>query len=202
MSGKVGTAEKVGIDYPPDHDALRCFGSYRVLEAYAHHADEDVFEDTRKRVSIAMRRFPEFGGEAITIAAREPWDHKLGRADMRNRIVYLPTEHASSWITVYHELAHLAIQIRDERGDDVAPSSERYTGLFGVARMPTEHVDEQRIPYFECSYCRTPEYLPVVARHALAYRQAHHDYHQQAIRWLEAEDDLPDEDPEFPEAIR
>lgn len=203
MSGEVAEPHRVGIDLPDDHDALRAGSAYRLLEAYAHHAEEDIYEDTRARVSIAMQKFPEFASETISIAAREPWDDKLGRANMRNRIVYLPTEHASTFVTVFHELAHLAIQIRDEQGKDVAPSSERYTGLFGVARMPSERVDECRIPYFGdgSDYAVEGEALPRVAAHALAYRQNNHDYHQQALRWLHGEEPLPERDPIYPEAI-
>ena len=135
MSGKVGIAEKVGIDLPDDHDALRSFGGYRLLEAYGKHADEDVFKDTRKRVSIAMRRFPEFGGETITIAAREPWDEKLGRADMRNRIVYLPTEHASSWTTVYHQQATGGSKPRTTCPTKTPSSRRRYDdAAYGIIR--------------------------------------------------------------------
>jgi hypothetical protein len=199
-AGEVGEATTVGIDYPDD-DAVRGVGGFRLLESYGREANEAVCDDTRKRVPMTMKQFPELAGDVVTVACRQPWDRKLGRADMRNRIVWLPAEHASSFITVYHELAHLAIQVLDERGADVAPSSERYTGLFGVARMPPNHVDEQRIPYFDVDYSVSKEQLPAVAGHALEYRQSNHDYHQQAIRWLTGEESIPDADPEYPEAI-
>jgi hypothetical protein len=200
-ASKVGEATTVGIDYPNDHHALRGVGGFRLLESYGREASQAVCDDTRKRIPLAMKRFPELAGDTVTVACRQPWDTKLGRADMRNRIVWLPADHASTFITVYHELAHLAIQILDEDGHDVAPSSERYTGLFGIARMPPGHVDEQRIPYFDIDYTVSKEQLPAVADHALAYRQSNHDYHQQAIRWLTGEEGLPEDDPAYPEAI-
>jgi len=200
-AGEVGKATSVGIDYPDDHDAVRGFANVRILESYGREASTAVYDDTRKRVPMAMKQFPELTSETVTVACREPWDTKLGRADMTNRIIYLPADHASTFTTVYHELAHLAIQILDERGEDVAPSSERYTGLFGMARMPRDYVDEHRIPYFNVDYAVEKSRLPEVATHALAYRQDHHDYHQQAIRWLEGEDPIPDAGPDYPEAI-
>lgn len=177
------THEDLPEGYQNDPAPSTLTGSFRVLEVFDDRASDAVARHTRECLTRALQDYPELAGETVTVACRQEWDDKLGRADMLNRIVYLPTDHATSFITLYHELAHLAVQVRDERGEDVPPSSEEYAGLLGVSRMPPERIDEDRVPYFGEPDLSKDEW-PGVCQDALEYREKHHAYIKQAQQWL------------------
>ena len=166
--------------------------SFRVLGAFDRVATADVRERVRTVVGRALEDFPELAGETVTIARRMEWDDHLGRADMVSRIVYLPPDHPTSFVTAYHELAHLAIQVHAEQDADVPVTSEEFCGLFGVSRMSPALIDEWRIPYFDEPEIEK-ELWPDVCLQALQYRLENHDYVKQAGRWLTGEDELPSE---------
>ena len=58
-------------------------------------------------------------------------------------------------------------------------TSEEFCSIFAMSRMPPELIDENRIPYLGIP--KIPiEYVPVLCKKALEYREKHRDY----IRWL------------------
>lgn len=170
---------------PPDEGKYQ-FGRFRVLESFGRAAGQDILDDLRTRVAQVLEDFPELRGETVTIARHQDWDDKLGRADLLNRIVYLPHETRTSYITTYHELGHLAVQVRDERGEDVPTTSEEYCSLLAMTKMPVDRIDENRIPYFGTPGIEKAEWPGVCAR-ALEYREDNRDYIQQAREWLEVD---------------
>ncbi|QLH82473.1 hypothetical protein [Halosimplex pelagicum] len=183
------SVERVRIEHECDGQEVVGFGAYRVLETFDDAASEGVREDVRNRVARAMEDFPELAHEVVTVVRLDPDfepDDVNGRAGMSNRLVYLPAEERSWMMTVYHELAHLAIHIRDTKGDDVPPTSEEYCSIFAVARMPPELIERNYI-----SYLGEPgppqEEWPEICRRALAYREengANSHYIQRAREWL------------------
>lgn len=92
---------------------------------------------------------------------------------------------------MYHELAHLAIQVKYERGDDVPRTSEEFCSLFQLTRQPVDRLDEDRVPYFGEPVV-DPSAWAGVAEAALSYREDHHDYVKQARAWLHGDDPLPE----------
>jgi hypothetical protein len=176
-------SKRVSIEYPDEDDAMLGFGAFRILESFGAAANGRTLDSVRTAVGRALKDFPALAGETVTIARRQPWDDKLGRADMRNRIIYLPDDRPTSYTTAYHELGHLAIQVRDERGEDVPTTSEEYCSLFALSKMPVELIDEARVPYFPDPEIPEEEW-PDVAAAALAYREEHRNYIQQAQKWF------------------
>lgn len=183
------STERVSIWHEVDGQDLVGDGAYRVLETFDSAADTDATpfsKHIRRQMQRALQDFPELVGEVVTVARLRPDDLENGtnaRAGMLNRIVYVPTERPTSFATIYHELGHLAIQIRDERGEDVPTTSEEYCSIFSVARMPPELVDEEYIAYLGSP--RVPqEKWPNICQQALEYRENHRNYIQQCKKWL------------------
>lgn len=180
------SSEKVEIPHERDGESVIGFGAYRVLESFDRAASEDLRDDVRRRLHRAMRDFPELAHETVTVARLDPDrtpDGVTGQAGVLNRLVYLPTEHHSSMQTVYHELAHLAIEIQDEQGEDVPTTSEEYCSILAVSRMPADLIERDDISYLGQPSVPQSEW-PEICQRALEYREEHHDYIQQCKQWL------------------
>lgn len=184
-------SQRVGIPYD---DVGMGFGAFRVLETFGAAVDEQheqIIEDLKSKHATALKQFPALSGETINIGLIDPDADAHGRARVRNNIVLYPPDRFTSLMTVYHELGHLAIHHRDQRGEDVATTSENFCSIFSVARMPPDHIDEDRIPYLGQPSVPKSEW-PEICRQALEYREDHHNYIQQCNEWLGVNDQEAD----------
>lgn len=161
----------------------RGLGAYRVIGSVERDLDEDELSNLKKRLGYALEHFPELNGRTVTVA-KKPEDHSwYAEADLNNDIIHLPTHEPCPYITICHELSHLAIKRLDDRGRDVPPSSEEFCSIFGVARMPPDRIDRSRIAYL--GYPDVPrQQWPTICRRALDYREQHRNYIQKAQEWL------------------
>lgn len=162
------------------------YGSFRVLETFDRAADgphEPLRQDVREKISRALKDFPELANETVTVGRLDEDSDAKGRAWFNNRLVFLPTDSTTSFVTMYHELAHLAIAVRNECGEDVPITSERYCSILSVSRMPTELIDEDRIPYLGEPEVPKREW-PSICRRSLEYREDHHAYIKKCQEWL------------------
>ena len=160
-----------------------------MLETWDDHASgelEPLREDVRTRLPRALEDWPELSAETVTVARLDPKHDDTNvnaQAGMVNRIIYLPANTVTSWVTFYHELGHLAIQVRNENGADLPHTSEEFCSIFSMARMPKSLVDTDYVPYLGRPALR-PQRWPYVCQKALDYRENHRDYIQQAKDWL------------------
>lgn len=177
----------VDLDLPYQEDRdLVDIGSYRVLETFDEGCEgpyEPLRRDIRGKVRRALQDFPELADKTVTVGRLDPGDDVNGRAWFYNLIVNFPTDRRTPHMTVYHELGHLAIHVRDCRGEDVPITSEEFCSIFSVARMPPQLIDRDRISYLGEPEKR-PERWPDICRKALQYREDNHDYIKQCQRWL------------------
>jgi len=90
-------------------------------------------------------------------------------------VICLPPDRATTNITLWHELGHVAIRVRYEDGEDVARTSEEFCSIYSVARMSPGVIDEDRIPYLGEPSAPAEEW-PGICRRALEYREDHYDY--------------------------
>lgn len=157
--------------------------AYRVLDTVDEAADSETAEWIRHTVGRAKQDFPELHGTVVTVGRIPDSDFAYARAFVTNNIIMLPADHRTPWDTVYHELGHLAIQHLAADGDDVPTTSEEFCSLFSVARMPVERIERSDIDYLGEPSVPKAEW-PDICERALAYREEHHDYIQQAKRWL------------------
>jgi hypothetical protein len=170
------------------NEALVPTASFRVLQSVAHRLTDEEVTDLKRRVGEALNHFPALAGQTVTVACRRnpetehnAWN-PYASADAVNRLIRVPTHERTTNVTLYHELAHLAIEIEDEHGADVPTSSEEFCSLYAIARQPPDLIDEDRIPYLgqpDPPKARWPE----IARRALEYREEHHAYIKQAREW-------------------
>lgn len=178
---------------PDDHVPFETgitVGVYRVLDSVEKRLSEEELRDLKQRLGTALRNFDRLDGETVTVACRENPDREehsrwnpYASADPVNRLIRVPTHERCTNVTLFHELAHLAIEIADEGGADVPTSSEEFCSLYAIARQPPDLIDEVRIPYF--GEPEVPkERWPDLSEKALEYRKNHHAYIKQARQWL------------------
>ncbi|WP_324757068.1 hypothetical protein [Haloarcula montana] len=181
--------EKAPISYDEHGEDVVGLGAYRVLETFTDAAadtDEAIVEDVRRKMRRALQDYPALAHKTVTIGRLDPDEDVLGRARFWNLLVLYPTDRYTSFQTVYHELAHLAIHIRDQRGEDVPPTSEEFCSIFAIARMPPEFLDEDRIAYLGHPSAPQKEW-PEICERALEYRDengVNSHYIQRAREWL------------------
>jgi len=164
--------------------------SYRVLRSVEKRLTDEEVTDLKSRLAAALDHFPALAGQTVTVACRHNPDREkhsrwnpYASADPVNRLIRVPTHERTTNVTLFHELAHLAIEIEGERGQDVPTSSEEFCSLYAIARQPPALIDKVRIPYL--GHPDQPkEEWPRLARKALEYRENHHAYIQKARQWL------------------
>jgi len=165
-------------------------GSFRVLRSVETRLTDEEVTDLKHRLGEAIPHFTALGGQTVTVACRMNPDREkhtrwnpYASADPVNRLIRVPTHERTTNVTLFHELAHLAIEIEGERGADVPTSSEEFCSLYAIARQPADLIDEHRIPYL--GHPDQPkEEWPRLARKALEYRENHHAYIQKARQWF------------------
>lgn len=186
--------ETVRIDFGDDSEAIAASAAFRILETFAAAAQETpkpVAEDVRTRMEYALQDFPELAHETINVGWLDPDATEerdvVGRARPRNNMVLLPADRLSSFMTIYHELGHLAIEQLDEDGGDAPTTSEEFCSIFSVARMPADLIDEDYIGYLGEPSVPQGEW-PDICQRALEYREDNHNYIQQAKAWLRVDE--------------
>ena len=158
-------------------------GNFRVLDSVKADLDDETLRQLQQRVHGALKDFPELDGTTVTVAKMDPDKGYYAWADWINDIIHVPTYELCPWITIYHELGHLAIRVLNDRGEDVPITSEEFCSIFSVARMPADRIDRSRIAYL--GYPSIPrEEWPETCQRALDYRENNHNYVQKCTEWL------------------
>lgn len=185
--------DTVSIPHDRDGDDVVGMGSYRVLETFDSRADEDLRTDLREKTKLALKDYPELAGKTVTIGRIDPDQDASAQAFFHNLLTVYHTDRFPSIQTVYHELAHLAIFVQHERGEDVPLSSERYCSIVAVSRMPVRYLEHDNRE--DISYLGEPsvpkEEWPEICERALKYRAdrgANSHYIKRCQEWLEIED--------------
>lgn len=150
------------------------YASYRILRTYADKLSEKDLDIVREQLPPALRSFPALNGHTVSVGRIPPSVELRGdpvaRARPWNHLIELPIDGPPSNMTLWHELAHLAIYQRYRDGDDsVSRTSEEYTSLYAVARMEPDQIFSDRIPYFGEPDAPADEW-PRIATDALWYR--------------------------------
>ncbi|KOX93278.1 hypothetical protein AMR74_16555 [Halorubrum tropicale] len=165
--------------------------SYRVLESLRSRVEYDL-GDLRDQLKLACEHYPQLGGRTVTVASRRSpgADHSHftphASAEPLNRIIRLPVETRPSYQTVFHELAHLEIYERERFGAALPASSEEFTSIYTVARMPHDVLYRDDIAYLGEPSAPKDEW-PAICRQALEYRDrngANSHYIKRCREWL------------------
>ncbi|WP_434521272.1 hypothetical protein [Halorubrum sp. AS12] len=162
--------DTVAVEYECEGRDAVGTAAWRILENYAEHADDDILETITRRLPIALPDFPALAHETVNIGILYENADAAAQAFGYNRLLCLPPESYITNITLWHELGHVAIRVRHERGEDVSKTSEEYCSIFSVARMPPEAIDDDRIPYLGEPDVDRAEW-PRICRAALEYRE-------------------------------
>jgi len=148
-----------------------------LLKSMDRHIEKDT---VRLRIEMALKHFPELQDETIYVGILRENDDAEGRANTHNRIIMFRPDKVPTFVTVFHELMHLAIEKVNENGGKL-PKTEEFCSIAAMARMPPELVDEDAIPYIGVPKIPIPMSLyPELCRNALEYRKRRRDY----VRWL------------------
>lgn len=174
---------------PHERDSRSVTGAaeWRVLEPFAAKADDDVLESVRERLPVALRDFPVLAHGTINVGVLYEQSNAFAQAFGHNRLICLPPDEQTTNVTLWHELGHVAIRVRYERGENVSKTSEEFCSIFAVARMPPEAIDETYVPYLGEPDVSSEEW-PEICRRALAYREergVNSHYIQKCKKWLE-----------------
>lgn len=175
--------DTVSIPGSENTDFITGRGAWRILEPAADAASDEWLDAMRTMVPTAMKQFPELASETVSVGQIPDTDFAYARAFVNNNVVLFPTDHRPPYDTVYHELAHLAIERLAERGEDVPTTSEEYCSILAVSRMPPGHIERSDIDYLGEPTVPSDRW-PAICERALEYREEHHDYIQQCRRWL------------------
>lgn len=151
---------------------------------FLRSVDRHLFkEELSQKVKEAVKYFPELENETIYVGILDNKDYADGRADSVNRIIKFRIDVKPTYVTIFHELMHVAIRIMHERGEKVPLHSEEFCSISAMARMPPELIDEDSIPYIGTP--KVPKHLiPRICGEALEYRKHHRDYIQKCKEWL------------------
>lgn len=166
--------------YQPD---LGVSGSYRILGSVERGLADEHLPTLKQRISHALNQYPELAEYTITVGKKREEDKWYAEADWTNDIIYLPTHELCPYVTISHELSHLAIKNLKEDDQDVPVTSEEFCSIFTIARMKHENIDRSDI-----SYLGKPtvpkEKWPEICQRALDYREDNRNYIQKCKQWL------------------
>lgn len=186
------STDKVNIPSGEDDKWVMGRGAFRILEAYGRALSDDTLEYLRHMMTGALTNFPELGGETVSVGHIPETDFAHARAFVKNRIICLPgydPGHRPFWDLLYHELAHVAIEVRWENGEDVPHTSEEYCSILAVSRMPTHRIERDDIDYLGEPAVPKDEW-PDICQRALDYRREHgagSHYIKRCRAWLGVE---------------
>lgn len=177
-------SDRATAPQPPGH------ATYHLLPTYTKTLSEDGLATVRRQLPPALQAFPTLDGCTVLIGRLPPSIEIRGdpvaRAQPTHRLVELPVGEPPSNLTLFHELAHLAIYELHWDGEDLPRTSEEFTSLYALARMPPDLIFRDDIPYFG-SVAAPADDWPAIARDALAYRDEHganSHYIQRAREWF------------------
>jgi len=157
--------------------------SYRVLDTVERELSDPRLQWLKKAVGYAAGQYETLQGETVTVARIPDNDFAYARAFVTNRIIMLPTEHRVDWDTIYHELAHLAIEIQSENGRDVPVTSEEYCSIYATTAIEPSLIERDSIMYLGEPSVPKDEWAGICER-ALEYREENRDYIKQCKEWL------------------
>lgn len=180
------STEKVSIPSGEDEDFICSLGAYRVLESYGYAVEKETVDSVKRMMKGALTHYPELAGKTVNVGVIPDTDFAYARAFVKNWFIALPAYEDGRrpvWDLVYHELAHIAIEVRYERGEDVPHTSEEYCSLFALSRMPDHRIERDDIDYIGEPSVPKEEW-PGICERALGYREDHHNYIQKAREWL------------------
>lgn len=175
--------ERVTISSPESETPWDAMAAWRILERFGAVADGDVLVSVRNRLPRAMQSFPALAHQTVNVGVLYENADARAQAFGYNRLICLPPDERTTNVTLWHELGHVAIRVRHERGEDVAKTSEEYCSIYSMARMPPNAIDEQRVPYLGEPTVPEERY-PEICRRALKYREENRNYIQQCKEWL------------------
>lgn len=183
---------EIPLEEHTDGELIAGHAGYRLLESVGRETDEQWREDTKRILHKALPYFPELAGRTITVGVLDP-DHPRfeAQADWWNDLVTFTPEYRPWVDTVFHELAHLAIWIQYQDGKDVPRTSEPYTSLLAISRMPPDWIERSDIAYLGTPQIPSADW-PETCEVALAYRAANgpgSHYVKEAKRLLAVEDE-------------
>lgn len=159
-------------------------GHYRVLGSVERDLPEKELSNLKRRLQHALYQYPELDSITVTVGKKREEDEWFAEADWTNDIILLPTHTTCPYVTICHELSHLAIKKHKERGEDVPITSEEFCSIFTIARMKPERIDRSDISYLGKPEVPKDEW-PEICQRALEYREDHRNYIQQCKEWLE-----------------
>lgn len=156
---------------------------YRILDTVAEALTDQQLKWVKHMVGEAIKDFEELQGTTITVGQIPDTDFAYARAFVTNRIIMVPTDHRPDWDVVYHEIAHVAIKVLSELGEDVPTSSEEYCSIYATTKIDPEQIERDGVMYLG-EPTVPKEQWPEICERALEYRENNRDYIQQCKRWL------------------
>lgn len=164
--------------------------TFRLLDVYTTTLDGDGVSHVRRRIQAALKAFPALEGHTVTVGRIPPSVEMrrdpVARAHPYNHLIELPIGEPPTNMTLFHEIAHLAIYQRYEDGEGLPRTSEEFTSLYALRRMQPGQIYDDRIPYFGEVDAPKDEW-PTIADRALDYRDengANSHYLQRAREWF------------------
>lgn len=162
---------------------------YRVLKPATWHWPEEKVTAIHKRVYRAIQGYPELEGCTVNVGVMHDSTSVNGRADWYNHLIKFPSNgEIPSNVTVWHEVAHIACHKAANDGSDHSYSSEEFTSILAMSRMPVELIDEDRIPYINSNPTAPKHLYSEICSAALDYREENgknSHYIKQCNEWLE-----------------
>jgi len=126
-----------------------------------------------RKLEVALKYFPELEDETIYVGALPEKAIADAVAEPMDMIIRFNPRVKPTYVTIFHELAHLAIFKRVELGEKLPRWSEKYTSIFAMSRIPPELIDEERIPAVTNFPKHKKHLIPELCRKALEYRERH-----------------------------
>ena len=109
----------------------------------------------------------------------------LATVNPSNQIIFWRLDDEPTYITAFHEIAHIAVYLHNKTATEKWPKTEEFASIFAISRMPPELVDEARVPYIGVINEPDKGKLPELCRKALEYRNKGHNYIQFLRKQLE-----------------
>jgi len=166
---------------------------FRFLDSVKEHLESEWsdspqgIEDVRVMVRRSLEHFPKLHDRTITVAvthSESTWhEEPYAMADPHNNVIYLNSDSATEYQTIFHELTHILIRVENDNGADHPQTSEPYCSILAVSKMPSDMVFRDHIAYLGEPTVPNEEY-PEICQEALEYREDNRNYIQKCKAWL------------------
>ena len=170
---------------------------FRFLDSVEEHLESEwsdspqSIEDVRVLVRRSLEHFPKLHDRTITVGVTHPESTWHGEphamADPHNNVIYLNSDSATEYQTIFHELTHILIRVENDNGAEHPQTSEEYCSIYAVSKMPPDLVFREDIAYLGTPGVSKEQY-PAICQSALEYRENNRNYIQKAKEWLEIND--------------